>query len=1270
VTNNTLRVGDPVRYSRTFRATVPGVAGRSGVVTAAPTRGGKVTVRWSGGTESTCLRDNLEKIALAEHESTGDETMNEYKTRAAILRREGGTYVPVDGGSKACLAECGLPESIDGAYLAEANVAAGRFGRVLLAESPRAEDVAALWDAIHDLAEGTGDHVVAYDRVQWLAEHGPDSDAALRVTGGSSSYHASLSSLARRKGFLSLLDEDGTASLSFAKLSLDEDFGRDRPSWSLRTKGRASTRLYEAISGEHMEGYVDGRVEETLSGYAFVAEHALGHEVRRRLTIGEAGLLLIANSEPMVEETCLSFMAGEEDERVEESVVMTESKFTALCYESPKTIKGEKKGFATGILYLAPANASGRNVCPLASGLIAREYASRLERGAEIEELVSAAEEDVKTARGDRKKGEVEEILKILRRAETQGASKHTAMTWLNTIGCVGACLGIRSGKGVLTKVQQARERKTRQIMDPETRPSLLQDIVKDIQRLVKLSDQKGMTPTVRLNGTSDLEWADPKFQVDDGEGGKKSIFDMFPDIAFYDYTKDAKRMAAFLAGRLPKNYNLTFSFSGYNWKQCEEFLGQGGTVAMAFRITKNDAKPKSVNGFKVIDGDETDLRGLDDKGVIVGLSAKGQTGKYVTSFIVSPVGSPFDIKWPKGSRFAKLTKDEKDEVEAKAEKRYFDKTSLLGARQVFRQLVSDMVVASRAYWTKHVEPAIAGLRADLRDGSYTNVRDYYEDLAGLADHAFAHFERKVDPGIVTVLKGRVTNPDDREYFTGRIVGAVRGTSPAPKHVKVEPTAKSETVREGATLSEAGPGGLRTRFENTLVTLTRLREEPSGDESKIELSEHELKMARSLATSLRSSDESWAKAAAPKLAELIEAPDEDGEIEAATFWKLLDAVAAAGESPLAGTRRDRHHYVQDDKIITLYHGTDRESGDRMLKSGWSPRAKGSSRNGGSARYLYLTNEPENASWYADRTDDGVVLTVRVPYRDLLVDPEDGVGDVEDELTGPVPGNLVVTAPLAASAFSEGPHSPGTRDDFVVDEGTVPRGAGKKAVVLKAVSPPCPSVGTVGRLVETDEGEFCRGVCFEAPFVDVEGSIWLESPTGGKEFVVKFRDDEVRIDETARIDEGTSLDPAYNTLPPLEQLAGDIIRVTILCMRESGRPKVDEIDFTFMFGLPGDVAADVRGVVLMAVERARETGGCLDVEELRDDLVTTLLASHDVTPVVETISESAPPDAEIEKWIERVKPEFKKRYGDEHERVLYGAAWKKYKAKRRGRRSGK
>ena len=49
---------------------------------------------------------------------------------------------------------------------------------------------------------------------------------------------------------------------------------------------------------------------------------------------------------------------------------------------------------------------------------------------------------------------------------------------------------------------------------------------------------------------------------------------------------------------------------------------------------------------------------------------------------------------------------------------------------------------------------------------------------------------------------------------------------------------------------------------------------------------------------------------------------------------------------------------------------------------------------------------------------------------------------------------------------------------------------------------------------------------------------------------------------------------------------------------------------------------------------------------------------------EMISEKAPPDAEIEKWLEKpeTKAEFKDRYGDDWEKVMYATAWKMHKDK--------
>jgi hypothetical protein len=44
---------------------------------------------------------------------------------------------------------------------------------------------------------------------------------------------------------------------------------------------------------------------------------------------------------------------------------------------------------------------------------------------------------------------------------------------------------------------------------------------------------------------------------------------------------------------------------------------------------------PAKHLGWKVINGDETDLRFLDEKNVIVGLVAKGKAKKDTTGFVV-----------------------------------------------------------------------------------------------------------------------------------------------------------------------------------------------------------------------------------------------------------------------------------------------------------------------------------------------------------------------------------------------------------------------------------------------------------------------------------------------------------------------------------------------------------------------------------------------------------------------------------------------------------
>ena len=148
----------------------------------------------------------------------------------------------------------------------------------------------------------------------------------------------------------------------------------------------------------------------------------------------------------------------------------------------------------------------------------------------------------------------------------------------------------------------------------------------KEITAGIKKSAKNGMQPCFRLNLTSDLPWEKIKFNG-------QNVFEAFPSVTFYDYTKSVERMTAFVNGDMPANYHLTFSRSETNGAIALAFLKSGGNVAMVFR----KSLPASYFGHEVVDGDETDLRFLDGKGKIVGLKEKGLAKKDETGFVLEP---------------------------------------------------------------------------------------------------------------------------------------------------------------------------------------------------------------------------------------------------------------------------------------------------------------------------------------------------------------------------------------------------------------------------------------------------------------------------------------------------------------------------------------------------------------------------------------------------------------------------------------------------------
>lgn len=189
---------------------------------------------------------------------------------------------------------------------------------------------------------------------------------------------------------------------------------------------------------------------------------------------------------------------------------------------------------------------------------------------------------------------------------------------------CDKACL-YSAGRGAMSNVQKARIAKTVRFF--EERESFMADIVFSIKALIRKAAKAGLKPLVRLNGTSDIRWETIGLTVDGVNYA--NIFDVFPDVQFYDYTKDANRKD------LPANYDLTFSYSGVDGFQpfVDKAVAKGMRMAVVFR--KESEIPMSFKGIRVVSGDKSDVRHLDDDGVIVGLYAKGKAKLDNTGFVV-----------------------------------------------------------------------------------------------------------------------------------------------------------------------------------------------------------------------------------------------------------------------------------------------------------------------------------------------------------------------------------------------------------------------------------------------------------------------------------------------------------------------------------------------------------------------------------------------------------------------------------------------------------
>ena len=186
---------------------------------------------------------------------------------------------------------------------------------------------------------------------------------------------------------------------------------------------------------------------------------------------------------------------------------------------------------------------------------------------------------------------------------------------------CKSACLNTAGLGGVYPSIQKARQRKTDLFLND--REEFMRQLVHDIEKFIRACDRKDKLPAIRLNGTSDIQWE--KIDIDG-----QNIFEMFPNVQFYDYTKIPTRKV----DNIP-NYHLTWSYSEANEKYAEMFDQVPNNKAVVFR-TKD--LPSMFRGLEVIDGDTHDMRFLDKPNSVVGLKAKGQAKKDYSGFVIDVV--------------------------------------------------------------------------------------------------------------------------------------------------------------------------------------------------------------------------------------------------------------------------------------------------------------------------------------------------------------------------------------------------------------------------------------------------------------------------------------------------------------------------------------------------------------------------------------------------------------------------------------------------------
>jgi hypothetical protein len=193
--------------------------------------------------------------------------------------------------------------------------------------------------------------------------------------------------------------------------------------------------------------------------------------------------------------------------------------------------------------------------------------------------------------------------------------------------GCFEVCL-YSAGFGKFDNVKDARIDRTKRVFEDFRNFSL--DLLSDIEKLVVKAEKMNLLLCVRPNTLSDLAW----------EALLPEMFEAFPNVQMYDYTKSIKRWKQFLEGKMPSNYHLTYSINEKSKpEQVSDLVRMGGTASIVSTVAAESIalsmKQRGYHNFEHFhDGDVHDLTFVHPKRTLLVLSPKGDALDSSSSFI------------------------------------------------------------------------------------------------------------------------------------------------------------------------------------------------------------------------------------------------------------------------------------------------------------------------------------------------------------------------------------------------------------------------------------------------------------------------------------------------------------------------------------------------------------------------------------------------------------------------------------------------------------